>query len=231
LSGQDGGVTDESAPPPFDIEVPINAGRDVVWEAVTQPPVIAQWFGWDYEGLDAEIQQIFVDEATLVSPERMGWSDGSYLEVTGDDDTATVRAVREGTPSPGADAYDGLEEGWKAFLTQLWFLIERRPTGTRRTLHLAGEVTGRQVLELVDGDWTRVGSRLAWAVDPAGHLVVASSEVPLDSPDAAATQVTVSAFGLDDDAFATHRDEWTKRWAPVADDARITFAGRPATDG
>jgi hypothetical protein len=215
-------VTDEIAPP-FDVEVSISAGRDLVWEAVTQPPVIARWFGWDHDGLAAEIRQIFLDEATLVSPERMGWSDRSYLEVTGDDDTATVRAAREGTPAD-PDAYDATEERWKAFLTQLWFLIERRPAGARRTLHLAGEATGRQALELVDGDWTRVGSRVAWALDPDGHLVVVSGHLPLDSPDAAAVQVTVSAFGLDDDSFATLRDDWTKRWAPVADRARITFA-------
>jgi hypothetical protein len=223
-------VTDEFALPPFAIEVPINAGRDAVWDAVTQPAVIAQWFGWDHEGLAAEIQQIFLDEATLVSPERMGWSDGSYLEVTGDDDTATVRVVRDGTPAADPDAYDAIEEGWKAFLTQLRFLIERRPADKRRTLHLTGETTGRQVLELVNGDWTRIGSRLACAVDPDGHLVVVSGHVPLDSPDAAAMRVTVSAFGLDDDTFATLRDDWTKRWAPVADRARITFAGGPAAD-
>lgn len=223
-------MTDEIALPPFDVEVPVNAGRDVVWDAVTQPPVIAQWFGWDHHGLAAEIQQIFVAEATLVSPERMGWADGSYLEVIGDDDTARVRVVREGTPPAGPDMYDALEEGWKAFLTQLRFLIERRPAGERRTLHLTGETTGGQVLRLVDGDCTRVGSRVAWTVDPDGHLVVASGHLPLDSPDAAAMQVTVSAFGLAADGFAGWRDDWTKRWAPVAGRARITFTGSEDSD-
>lgn len=223
-------MTDEIALPPFDVEVPVNAGRDVVWDAVTQPPVIAQWFGWDHDGLAAEIQQIFVAEATLVSPERMGWADGSYLEVIGDDDTARVRVVREGTPPAGPDMYDALEEGWKAFLTQLRFLIERRPAGERRTLHLTGETTGGQVLRLIDGDWTRVGSRVAWTVDPDGHLVVASGHLPLDSPDAAAMQVTVSAFGLAADGFAGWRDDWTKRWAPVAGRARITFTGSEDSD-
>ena len=209
-------MTDEIALKPYRVEVSISAGRDLVWDAVTQPPVIGEWFGWDYDGLAAEIQQIFVDEATLVSPEQMSWADGSYLEVTGDDDTATVRAVREADPPADPDAYDVIEEGWKAFLTQLWFLIERRPRGRRRTLYLTGETTGRQVLELVDGDWTRVGRRVAWAVDPDGHLVIASGHVPLDSPDAAAMQVIISTYGLEDDVFATYRDGWTKRWAPIA---------------
>jgi hypothetical protein len=217
-------VTDESVPKPYDVEVSVNAGRDEVWDAVTQPPVIAQWFGWDYDGLAAEIQQIFVDEATLSSPERMGWADGSYLEVTGDDDSATVRAVREGAPPADPDAHDPIEEGWRAFLIQLRYLFDNRPAGRRRTLYLTGETTGRQVLELVAGDWTPFGSRISWALDPDGHLVVASGDVPLDRPDAAAMQVIVSTFGLSDDAFATYRDDWTKRWAPVADGAQVTVA-------
>src|SRR3712207_5730377 len=104
----------------------VRAGQDRVWEAVTQPPVLRQWFGWYYDGLDAEIRQIFVDEATLLPPGRMGWADGSFLEVTGDDDRSTVRAVRDGKPSRDPDEYDAIEEGWKAFLVQLRFLLEEQ---------------------------------------------------------------------------------------------------------
>ena len=218
-------MTDEITLKPYSIEVPVRAGRDEAWEAVTQPPVLRQWFGWDYDGLDAEIQQIFVDEAALLAPERMGWADGSYLEVAGDDDASTVRAVRAGRPSADPDAYDAIEEGWRSFLIQLRFLLERRPAGLRRTLYLTGETTGRQALALVDGAWDRFGSRVAWTVDEAGHLVVAAGNVPLDDPDAACMQIVVSTFGLDDDEFAAVRDDWTKRWAPVADGAQVTFAG------
>jgi hypothetical protein len=223
-----GRMTDHPVLKPYDVEVSLAIGRDEVWDALTQPPVLHQWFGWDYDGLSAEIQQIFVDEATLWAPERMGWADGSYLEVTGDDDRSTVRAVRVGPAPRNPDEYDAIEEGWRAFLTQLQFLLEARPKGVRRTIYLTGETTGRQAMSLVDGDWTRLGTRMARAVDTDGHLVVVGSHVHLDAADAARTEITVSTYGLDDAAFGTHRDKWTRRWAPIADVAEVTFAGTPA---
>jgi uncharacterized protein YndB with AHSA1/START domain len=218
-------MTDEHVLKPYDVEVPLPAGRDEVWDALTQPPVLHQWFGWDYDGLDAEIQQIFVDEATLMAPERMAWADGSYLEVTGDDDRSVVRAVREPEAPHERDRYDAIEEGWRAFLTQLRFYIDRRPAGARRTVYLTGETTPRQALGLVDAEWTPVGHRMAWTVDADGHLVVVGSHVPLTEQVAARTEITISTYGLDDDAFAACRDDWVKRWAPLADGAAVTFAG------
>lgn len=225
-----GRMTDHPVLKPYDVEVSLAIGRDEVWDALTQPPVLHQWFGWDYDGLSAEIQQIFVDEATLWAPERMGWADGSYLEVTGDDDRSTVRAVRVGPAPRNPDEYDAIEEGWRAFLTQLQFLLEARPRGVRRTIYLTGETTGRQAMSLVDGDWTRLGTRMARAVDTDGHLVVVGSHVHLDAADAARTEITVSTYGLDDAAFGTHRDKWTRRWAPIADVAEVTFGTPAPTD-
>lgn len=221
-------MTDERVLKPYRVEVALDAGRDEVWDAVTQPPVLRQWFGWDYDGLDAEIKQIFVDEATLVSPERMGWADGSYLEVAGGDDRCTARAVREGPAPEDPDTYDAIEEGWRAFLCQLRFYLRERPTGVRRTLLLTGETTARQALALVDGEWTRAGSRLAWTVEPAGHLVVVACHLPLSERSASHTEVTVSAYGLDDRAFAAMRDEWVGRWTPIADRPGVAFDGTPA---
>ncbi|HET6530196.1 MAG TPA: activator of HSP90 ATPase [Actinoplanes sp.] len=220
-------MTDQPTLKPYAVEVSVLAGRDEAWIAVTQPPVLHRWFGWDYDGLDAEIRQIFVDEATLLAPERMGWADGSYLEVQGDDDTSVVRAVREGDPPADPDAYDAIEEGWRAFLVQLTFLLEQRPPGRRRTLYLTGETTGRQVLAMVDGEWRRAGSRVAWVAAPGGSLVVAAARAPLDSPDATGMQIVVSTYGLDDAAFDTVRDEWSKRWTAVADGAQVTSGGTP----
>lgn len=214
-------------PKPYRVEVPLAAARDEVWKAVTQTPVLRQWFGWDYDGLDAEIRQLFVDEARLLAPERMGWADGSYLEVLGDDDSSTVRAAREGPEPDDPDGYDGIEEGWKAFLTQLRFLIEGRPTGPRRTVFLTGETTGRQALRLVDGDWTRVGTRVAWIVDADGRLVVIAGREPLNGANPGRIEITVSTYGLDDAAFDACRDDWAKRWASVATDTEITTADPP----
>ncbi|WP_250000962.1 activator of HSP90 ATPase [Actinoplanes sp. M2I2] len=213
---------------PYEVEISVTAGRDETWESVTQPGVLHQWFGWDYDGLAAEIKQIFVDEATLSAPERMGWADGSYLEVTGDDDSARVRVAREGTGRGGPEIYDAIEEGWRSFLIQLRFLLDRRPQGRRRTLYLTGETTGRQALTLVPGEWDRSGLRVAWTVDGDGHLVVAAGRIPLDDPSAARFEVIVSMFGVDDATFEAARESWAKRWAPMAADADLTTAADPA---
>nr|WP_221382815.1 activator of HSP90 ATPase [Actinoplanes polyasparticus] len=216
---------------PYDLEVPVRAGRDETWESVTQIDVLHQWFGWDYDGLAAEIKQIFVDEATLWAPEQMGWADGSYLEVVGDDDDARVRVAREGTGPGGPEVYDAIEEGWRSFLIQLRFLLDQRPQGRRRTLYLTGETTGRQALSLVPGEWERFGPRVAWTVDADGHLVVAAGRIPLDHPSASRFEVTVSLFGADDATFEAARESWAKRWAHMAADANLTTADDPAPSG
>ncbi|GAB2597938.1 hypothetical protein Aab01nite_73690 [Paractinoplanes abujensis] len=213
---------------PYDVEISVAAGRDEVWESVTQPALLHQWFGWDYDGLAAEIKQIFLDEATLLAPEQMGWADGSYLEVTGDDDSARVRVTREGNSPGGSERYDAIEEGWRAFLIQLRFLLDQRPEGRRRTLYLTGETTGRQALTLASGEWERFGPRVAWTVDGDGHLIVAAGRVPLDEPTATHFEVTVSMFGADDATFEAARETWAKRWAPMAAGAEITTATDPA---
>ena len=221
-------MTDGRALKPYDVEIAVPVGRDEAWAAVTQPAVLHRWFGWDYDRLDAEIRQIFVDEATLWAPERMGWADGSTLEVTGDDDRARVRVARQGTGPAGPQVYDAIEEGWRAFLTQLRFLLERRPDGRRRTIYLTGETTGRQALTLAAGEWKRFGPRVASTVDEDGHLIVVAGHVPLDDRAAGRFEVTVSAYGLDDAAFEALRETWAKRWAPLAADAELTTAADPA---
>ena len=215
-------MTDENAAKPYEVEISVPAGRDEVWETVTQPAVIRQWFGWDYDGLEAEIKQIFVDQATFLAPEQMGWADGSYLEVTGDDVSSRVRAVRGEPPARDPESYDPIEEGWKAFLVQLRHLLEHAPKGLRRTLYLTGSTTGRQALGLAGGEWTRVGSRVAWVVDADANLIVVSGHEPLDSPEAGRIEITVSTFGADDVTLGNYRDTWSERWIPLARGATVT---------
>ncbi|AGL14743.1 hypothetical protein [Actinoplanes sp. N902-109] len=220
-------MTDRETPKSYRVELSLPAGRDEVWDAVTQPPVLRQWFGWDYDELDEEIQHIFVNEATLLSPERMGWADGSYVEVAGDDDGSVIRAVREGsTADPGR--YDAIEEGWRAFLLQLRFLLTERPEGARRTIYLTGAAHWPEVLGTLGGAVTRAGDRTAWLVDPDGHLVVLSGREPLTSRSAGRLEITVSTFGLDDASFGVVCKRWTERWAPLARNAQVTTADTPA---
>ena len=215
-------MSDQNAPKPYRVEISVAAGRDEVWETVTQPAVIRQWFGWDYDGLDAEIKHIFVDQAVFLAPEQMGWADGSYLEVTGDDERSVVRVTRGDPPARHPERYDAIEEAWRTFLIQLHYLLEESPKGARRTLYLTGESTGRQALGLTTGDWSRVGSRVAWSLDADGHLVVVSGKLPLDDPAAGGIEIIVSTFGADAVVFDGYRSAWSGRWAPVARGASIT---------
>jgi hypothetical protein len=222
------GVTDQHTSKPYAVEVTVAAGRDRAWAAVTRPELLRQWFGWDYDELDVEIQHIFVNEATLQAPEQMGWADGSSLAVTGDDTRATVRVAREGRQAGDPDRYDAIEEGWRSFLVQLRYYLDERPAGRRRTLYLTGTTTGRRALKAAGGDGTPVGRRVAWRVDADGHLVVIAGQEPLDSLETGPVELTVSTYGLDDSAFDLVRKRWTERWCRVARDTRVTTADTPA---
>ncbi|GAA2572002.1 hypothetical protein GCM10010435_53120 [Winogradskya consettensis] len=224
---QDRDVTDRETPKSYHVEMSLPVGRDEVWDAVTQPGVLRQWFGWDYDELDAEIQHIFVNEATLRAPERMGWADGSYLEVIGDDDNTLVRAVREGS-SAEPERYDAVEEGWRAFLQQLRYLLIERPKGARRTIYLTGASTWRQVLATAGGQPANQGSRLTTLTDADGHLVVISGREPRTSRGAGRMEITISTYGLDDAAFELTRKRWAERWTPLARNAQVTTADTPA---
>jgi hypothetical protein len=226
-------VSDENAPKPYRVEISLAVGRDEVWETVTQPAAIRQWYGWDEEGLAAEIKHVFADQAVFLAPGRMGWADGSYLEVTGDDTHSVVRAARGEGPARDPQRWDAIEEAWRAFLIQLRYLVEESPKGVRRTLYLTGESTGRQALGLATGGWHRVGGRVAWTVDADGHLVVVSGRRPLDDPGAGRIEIIVSTFGADPVTLDDYRAAWSKRWAPLARGASVTVhdGDRPGPTG
>ena len=221
-------MTDQRGLKAYHVEISVQTGPDVVWDAVIQPPVLREWFGWDYNGLDAEIEHIFVDQAEALGTRRLGWVDGSYLEVSGDDGRARVRAARDGVGPVDPDQYDAVEEAWRAVLVQLKFLLERQPGGRRRTIYLTGETTGTKALGLVDVQWEWLGTRVAWTVDAAGCLVVVAGRAPLAHPLAARAEVTVSTYGLDDAAFESLRADWTSRWMAIASSATITTGDDPA---
>lgn len=221
-------MTNQRRLKPYHVEMSLRAGRDVVWDALTNAAVLRQWFGWEYDGLDAEIQQIFVDQAARLGARRMGWADGSYLEVSGGRESCTVRVIREGPPPADPDRYDAIEEAWRAFLVQLRHLVEQKPSGRRRTLYLTGRATGRQALDLAGGGWEWDGRRVAWTVDADGDLVVVAGHLPLDARDPGRLEVTVSTYGLNDAAFGERRETWTKRWNAVVADGAVTIDGMPA---
>lgn len=210
---------------PFQVDVTINADRESVWRAMTVAREIRRWFGWDYDGIDAEIQHIFVDHVKLVPPDRMLFEDGSAIELTADGRRTGVRAVLAGPPEgPDPDElYNGVEEGWRTFFEQLRFLLETHPAGRRRTNYLTGVASGAELLAVgaISGrPWHR--SRFQqMTVSDGGHLVAVASQALLTGDCVNPAAITISTYGLDDAGFAAVEEYWTKRWSAVSA-ARIT---------
>ena len=224
----------------FRVEVAIQAPRDVVWRALTDPDELRRWFGWDYEGLGDEIRYIFVDHATQTPPDRIEMAgdpaaerpeEGAQtIELVDDGPRTIVRVVQPGPLATAAwdELYEEIVQGWHTFFQQLRHYLERHPGEDRRTLYLEGTAPAPETLAAVDdlvpgriqyaGRYQRVTAIERYG----GGLVVVLATNPLDSDEPGRVQVTVTTHGLDDAAFAEARGEWDARWAAIARDAKIT---------
>lgn len=218
---------------PFRVEVAIDAPRDAVWRALTDPAEIRRWFGWDYATLDDEIRFIFVDHAEQRPPDRIDLGGGQTIELAIDGPRTLVRIVCAG-PADDADwddVYDAIEEGWRAFFHQLRHYLERHPGEERRTIFLGGEAAGADAARLVDATvpgraWMASRFQRATAVDAyGGGLVGVASTRPVDGDEAGRLMVTITTHGMDDAAFAALHAEWAARWTALARNAKVTVAG------
>ncbi|MFK3979845.1 SRPBCC domain-containing protein [Micromonospora sp. NPDC050397] len=203
--------------------------RDEVWRALTMPDRIREWFGWPYDGLDQEIQQIFVDGARPVPPDRIELEGGQEIQLEDDGQRTIVRVVLATPPDDKgwAGVYDVIEEGWTAFLEQLRFYLERHADGQRQAVYLTGTSSSARVLALLDAS---AGQELfhrsrfqQMVVDRAGNLVGVTSKQSLRNVGSAPMTAMVTCYGLPEDAFAELRDDWIARWRSVADDVEINY--------
>lgn len=130
---------------PVLFEVVIAAPAETVWRALRDRAEIRRWFGWDYEGIDDEIDMIFFGDDTGVDDDArtldFGPAGRFVLEDQGE--RTVVRLVR--AAPAGQDGWDGIyddiNEGWLSFMQQLRFMLERHPGQDRETVHvpLTGE--------------------------------------------------------------------------------------------
>ena len=220
----------------FTIEVGVSAPRDVALRALTEPAEIARWFGWDYEGIEAEIRQIFVDDAKPAESGDidLGWGQTVTVEAGGPEDRP-ITLVRITKPGPRAgaaqeDEYDEIIRGWHGFFLQLRHYLDRHPGEDRRTLFLDGTASPVGVLAALDRavpgtDWLRIRHQRVTAVEAfGGGLVAVLSEQPLDATGTGKVQVTITTHGLDDDQFAVLHQQWAMWWRTLSDMGTVTPA-------
>ena len=121
------------------IEVTIAAPVDAVWAALRDKNTIRHWHGWEFDGLDNEIDLIYFSHPTEDAEARtLSLQEGDVirLEPDGDGTRVTLTRAPRGV-NPEWDAYyDDITEGWTTFLNQLRFAVERKPGVPRRTVFL-----------------------------------------------------------------------------------------------
>jgi uncharacterized protein YndB with AHSA1/START domain len=125
------------------IEITVAAPVDEVWQSFRDKQKILHWHGWEYDGLEQEIDGTFFTDAEET---------GSHALSIHGHDTFTLTPVPEGTrvvltrapkgTLPEWDEYyDEITEGWITFLHQLKFAHEYQPGRVRRTLFWPREVS------------------------------------------------------------------------------------------
>jgi Activator of Hsp90 ATPase homolog 1-like protein len=218
---------------PFRVEVVVRAPHVEVWRALTEPDQVRRWFGWDYAGLDDEVELMFVANARHEPPGRILMFEGedqSAIEVEPDGAHTIVRAVYPASQEEVEldDSYDPIEEGWRAFLLQLRDYLERHPGKRRRTIRLTSEAKPIAVLAAVAGEVEGVSRRASphlsvTTTDSYGEgLVVVDSSEPLDSADTGRVNVTITTYGFDDERFARLRERWQAVLSDLAKDVEVT---------
>lgn len=148
------------------VDMVVGASPDVVWSTLRDPALVARWFGWDYDGLQVEIRQIFAEGAMADDDARvLSWADGDTWRLEPDGTGTRVQVLRAGHhAADGFDgAYDPIDEGWITFAQQLRFALERHPGQERRTVSAHGLDLGPHDAPLL----TRLGLR-PLGEDPVG---------------------------------------------------------------
>jgi hypothetical protein len=116
---------------------------EAVWLAFRDPQLIRRWYGWEFDGLDDEIEALFTDSA-VVDREAHTIHLGGHLFTFNPRGAHTHLAVSRLAATATDDEidwdrqYDDIEAGWISFLQQLRFSLARHPQERRRTIFRAG---------------------------------------------------------------------------------------------
>ena len=228
--------------PTFDlpiIEVTVAAPAEQVWQALRDPAVIRDWFGWDTDTLAEEIAYIFFDHANASDTERIiRFGRGDRFEVEARGGQTVVRLVRA-APTADTDWEDVFEDeaqGWIAFVQQLRFALERHPGEQRRTLYFAGSprasgdplaaaalgLAGRAGesfsgsaagVPIAGTVWHRGRHQIGLEVGEWGNgLLVVMDRPPSDRWPTGSSQVIATTYGISDGDFRALEARWSAWW-------------------
>jgi uncharacterized protein YndB with AHSA1/START domain len=242
------------------LSVHINADARQVWVMLREPSMIAQWHGWELEGLEDEINQIYFTGAVEGEDHKSLALDGYTftLEPVGDGTRLTVARTGAGPDVPEED----VREGWQTFLQQLRFALERHPSGKRQTTYFAdnsapsggamhnlgldklpapGEdyETTLSTGETISGKvWFRSAHQAgltvrSYADHGDGLLIIAELPKTQARPDGG-TQLLITTYGLGAKALAELRsrwDGWRTKHFPSSEPLTIGNSAGPVTEG
>lgn len=119
------------------VEVSVVAPREALWPALTDPTLIRRWHGWDYDGLDDEIEQIYSTAVADPDAYTLELGNGDRFSLLEQDGLTVVRITRP-PKLPGDEWFEDITEGWTTFLHFLKFGVEHHGLAQRRTIYLDG---------------------------------------------------------------------------------------------
>lgn len=126
---------------PFELRITLPAPAPTVWAHLRRPELIRRWHGWETDGLDDEIQSVYLDCARVDVEDRSVRIGGHLFELmeAGSETTLTVTRCNPVDGSDWSAYYTDIDQGWISFLEQLRLVLKRQPEGPRGGWIRSGE--------------------------------------------------------------------------------------------
>ncbi|MFQ4149487.1 SRPBCC domain-containing protein [Arthrobacter sp. LAPM80] len=143
------------------LSVLVNADAEQLWLMLREPARIAQWHGWQMEGLENEIEQIYHSNVVEGADHlRLELEMGDVFTLEPHPD-GTLLTLQRGEAGGEWAKYDpDITEGWSIFMQQLKFALEHHPKTKRRTIFVDGTSSAHTNL------WDALGIDTGWLPDP-----------------------------------------------------------------